>query len=59
MNMEEQKNNIGIEYIDSSYETTLQRQLHKIYMDQKKRREAQEKRKKFIKKWGFLISCCL
>jgi hypothetical protein len=48
-----------IEDIDSSYETTLQRQLHKIYLDQKKRREAQEKRKRFIRRWGFLISCCL
>ena len=40
-------------------ETTLNKQLRKIYLDQERRRKVQDKRRKFIEKWGCICSCCL
>ena len=48
-----------LESIDSIYETTLNQQFHRIYLDQKKRRKIQEKRRKAIQRWGYIISCCI
>lgn len=45
-------------YLDSSdraFETTLNEQLRRIYLDQKRRRKAQNKRRRFLKKWGYIF----
>lgn len=44
---------------DKGFETTLNKQLRRIYLDQKRRRKAQENRRRFLKKWGYICSCCL
>lgn len=53
-------NNIENNYLDSgmAFETTLNKQLRRIYLDQKRRRNTQEKKRRTIKKWVYIFSCC-
>ena len=53
-------NNIGNNYLDSdiAFETTLDKQMRRIYLDQKRRRKAQERRRRSLKKWIYIFSCC-
>ena len=45
--------------LNSSRETTINKQLRRIYKDQERRRNAEERRRKFMKKWGYICSCCM
>ena len=53
-------NNIRNNYLDPdiAFETTLDKQLRRIYLDQKRRRNAQERRRRRLKKWIYICSCC-
>ena len=53
-------NNIKNNYLDSdiAFETTLSKQLRQIYLDQKRRRNAQERKRRTLKKWVYICSCC-
>ena len=44
---------------DRVYEMALNRQLRRMYSEQKRRRNVQNRRRRFLKKWGYLCSCCL
>lgn len=37
----------------------INKQLLQIYLDQERRRKAQDRKRKFLEKWGYIWSCCL
>jgi len=37
---------------------SINKQLLQIYLDQERRRKAQERKRKILEKWGYMWSCC-
>lgn len=40
------------------YDKTIIRELSEIYLDQEERKIKEDKRRRFLKRWGWLCSCC-
>ena len=57
--MEEINEEETLESINIVRESTLNKQLRQIYLDQERRRKVQENKRKFLDKWGYVFSCCL
>nr|QBK91466.1 MAG: hypothetical protein LCPAC302_00860 [Pithovirus LCPAC302] len=41
------------------YETTLNKQLRRLYLDQMERKKAQRRKEMLIKKWKCFYACCM
>jgi hypothetical protein len=48
-----------IELDESTRLKILNRQLKKIYQEQRRRKKAQERRRKFLDKWGYVFACLI
>jgi hypothetical protein len=48
-----------IELDESTRLKILNRQLKKIYQEQRHRKKAQERRRKFLDKWGYVFACLI
>ena len=57
--MNSQDSDEKIDYIDRIKEKTIKKQFRQIYLDQEIRRKAQERKDKFLEKWGYIFACCL
>ena len=49
----------NLETVDSIREPTINKQLQRIYLDQERRRRAQDRRRRFLQRWGYICSCCI
>ena len=49
----------GLELDEDAKQSTINKQLRKLYLDQKRRRSACEKRRRFMEKWIYICSCCV
>lgn len=44
--------------IKRHYKKSLEKEFSTLYLDQKRRNSEEERKTKFIKRWGWLCSCC-
>lgn len=56
--MNDNRDRHHLESVDMLRETTINKQLRQIYLDQERRRKAHERRRQLLEKWGYLCSCC-
>ncbi len=49
----------NLEAVDSLRVTTINKQLQRIYLDQERRRRAQDRRRRFLQRWGYIWSSCI
>ena len=48
-----------LELDEDKKQSAINKQLRKLYLDQKRRRNAYDRRRRFLEKWGYVFSCCV